>query len=55
MKITLVKKYNYVVRFYDENDNQIGYATCNHNELEELKKTKEFCGKTVHRTENNRV
>tara|TARA_B100000085_G_scaffold282049_1_gene309825 strand:- start:221 stop:388 length:168 start_codon:yes stop_codon:yes gene_type:complete len=55
MKITLIKNYNYVVRFYDKNNNKIGYMTCSQNELKELKNKKDFFGKEVHRTESNRV
>tara|TARA_B100000287_G_scaffold404225_1_gene426705 strand:+ start:600 stop:767 length:168 start_codon:yes stop_codon:yes gene_type:complete len=55
MKITLIKNYKYVVRFYDKDDNKIGYMTCSKNELEELKNKKDFFGKAVHRTESNKV
>jgi len=55
MKVSLIKNYNYIVRFYDENNNKIGYATCKSSELKELKERKEFFGKAVCRTESNRI
>ena len=33
MKITLIRKSGYVVRYYDENGNKIGYSTCSEKEF----------------------
>ena len=55
MKIKIVRNYQYVVRFYDKDDNKIGYMTCSQNELESLKNKKEFFGKEVCRTESNKI
>ena len=55
MKITLRKTYSYVVRFYDKNNQKIGYMTCSKSELEETINKKEFFGKQVKRTDYNKV
>ena len=55
MKIRMVRKSNFVVRYYDENDNKIGYATCSGKELDKYLSEKEFLGKKVHRTDSNRI
>ena len=55
MKITLIRKSGYVVRYYDENGNKIGYSTCSEKELDKELKTKEFLGKKVLYTECNKL
>ena len=55
MKIRIVKNYMFVVRYYDENDNKIGYATCSEKELDKYLSEKEFFGKKVFRTDSNKL
>lgn len=55
MKLKIIKNYNFVVRYYDENDRKIGYVTCSAKELENCLSEKEFFGKKVYRTDSNKI
>ncbi len=51
----IIKNYNFVVRYYDENDRKIGYETCSAKELEGFLSKKEFFGKRVYRVDSNKI
>ena len=55
MKIRLVKRMGYVIRYYDLNGNKIGYMTCSEKELDKELKAEEFLGKKVSYTECNKI
>tara|TARA_B100000579_G_scaffold437987_1_gene470548 strand:+ start:1419 stop:1586 length:168 start_codon:yes stop_codon:yes gene_type:complete len=54
MEIKIIKKYSYVVRYYSKDGKKIGYETCSEENLQNILKTKVFCGKEVSHTEYNR-
>lgn len=55
MKITLIRRSGYVVRYFDKNGRKIGYSTCSEKELDKELKVKEFLGKEVSYTECNKL
>tara|TARA_Y100001972_G_C7587415_1_gene294520 strand:- start:714 stop:902 length:189 start_codon:yes stop_codon:yes gene_type:complete len=50
-RISIIRTYSFVVRYYDENGKKIGYNTASIKDLDEVKNRKIWLGKKIARVE----